>query len=343
MIKIFFPLLFIFLVLFVTCKQEQIDDRLLSVDKEGRTVVERFGQLRVEGAHLVDQNGRIVQLRGMSSYALQYAGRYANEDVLRWLRDDWNIQIWRAAMYLREGGYASDRGVKRYVVSSVEAAINLGIYVIIDWHVHSDQNPLTYKDLAIEFFDEMAQKYGSYPNVIYEICNEPNGTGVTWPRAVKPYAEEIIPVIRKHDPDNIIIVGTPNWSQYVDIVSYDPLTGYDNIMYTLHFYAGSHGQDLKTRVTTAFDRGLPIFVTECGTSQASGGGGVFEEEFLGWISFLNQYQISWVNWSLTNKGEDSGILRINADREAKGGWIDAELSQSGRFIRKILRNEIKVK
>jgi endoglucanase len=326
-------------ILFFSCKA---DDRLLSVDKRGRTVVERFGQLKVEGTKLLAEDGRQIQLRGMSSYGLQWAGKYANEDVLRWLRDDFNIQIWRSAMYLGEGGFILQRNLKSIVEESVTAAVNLGIYVIIDWHVHLDQSPMVYKELALEFFSEMARKYGSYPNVIYEICNEPNGSHVTWNGVIKPYAEEIIAEIRKYDPDNIIIVGTPSWSQEVDKAAWNPIKG-DNIMYTLHFYAGSHDQELKDKVTFAVDMGLPVFVTECGTTQASGGGGVFEAEFLEWLSFLKKYQISWVNWSVTNKGEDSGILVFNADRDAKGGWTDAELSQSGKFIRKILRNEIKVK
>ncbi|MCL2243700.1 MAG: glycoside hydrolase family 5 protein [Treponema sp.] len=319
-----------------------VDDRLLSVDKQGRTVVERFGRLKVEGVKLLAEDGRQIQLRGISSHGLQWFGRYANEGVLRWLRDDWNMQVWRAAMYLREDGYITQRSVKSFVTSSVEAAINLGLYVIIDWHVHHDQDPNFYKDLAIDFFTEMAQLYGSYPNVIYEICNEPNGSHVTWNEVIKPYAQEIISVIRQYDPDNIIIVGTPNWSQDVDIAALNPING-TNIMYTLHFYAGSHGQELKNKAAFAIERGLPIFVTECGTSQSSGGGGVYEKEFLEWLSFLKKHQISWVNWSLTNKGEDSGLLRMNTDREGKGGWTDDQLSQSGRFIRKILKNEIKIK
>jgi len=319
-----------------------VDDRMLSVDKNGRTVVERFGQLRVEGTKLLAEDGRQIQLRGISSHGLQWAGKYANEDVIRWLRDDWNMQVWRAAMYLGEGGYILQRSLKNLVIDSVEAAINLGLYVIIDWHVHLDQDPNLYKNHAIDFFTEMAQRYGSYPNIIYEICNEPNGPHVTWNEVVRPYAEELIAVIRQYDPNNIIIVGTPTWSQDVDIAALNPLEG-NNIMYTLHFYAGTHGQELRDKAKLAIERGLPLFVTECGTSQATGGNGVFEKEFLVWLSFLKKHQISWVNWSLTNKGEDSGLLILNADREGKGGWTDRELSQSGKFIRKILRNETKIR
>jgi endoglucanase len=333
-------LLFALTLIAVSCGG--IDDRLLSVDKKGRTVVERFGRLRVEGTKLLAEDGRQIQLRGVSSYGLQWAGRYANENVLRWLRDDFNIQVWRSAMYLGEGGYLTQRTLKFVVEESVEAAIKLGIYVIIDWHVHLDRDPNVYKHEALPFFAEMAQKYGSYPNVIYEICNEPNGRDVTWIKSIKPYAEEVIAEIRKYDGDNIIIVGTPTWSQDVDIAALSPSRA-ENIMYTLHFYAGTHGEGLRNKAKTAINDGLPLFVTECGTTQASGGGGVYEKEFLEWLSFLKTHQISWINWSVTNKGEDSGILRYNADREGKGGWADGDLSQSGRFIRKILRNEIRVK
>jgi endoglucanase len=327
------------LILAVSCK---VDDRLLSIDKQGRTVVERFGQLRVEGTKLLDSNGRQIQLRGMSSHGLQWMGKYANENVLRWLRDDWNIQVWRSAMYLREGGYITQRTLKNLVEESVEAAVKLGLYVIIDWHVHLDRDPNLYKDEALEFFADMAQRYGSYPNVIYEICNEPNGRDVTWNGSIKPYAEEVIAEIRKYDQKNIIIVGTPTWSQDVDIAARNPIQGH-NIMYTLHFYAGTHGQDFIDKTQRAVDMGLPVFVTECGTTQSSGGGGVFEAEFLNWLSFLKKHGISWVNWAVSNKGEDSGILVFNADREGRGGWTDKELSPSGLFIRRILRNEIRVK
>lgn len=318
-------------------------DTRLSVDKKGRTVVERYGQLQVIGPKLSAADGKPVQLRGISSYGLHFAGKYANEEVIKWLRDDWNMQVWRAAMYTSDGGYLFAPAVKSRVISSVDAAIKLGVYVIIDWHILHDNNPLANQDKAIAFFSEMAQKYGEYPNVIYEICNEPNGQDVTWQDAIKPYAEAVIPAIREYDRDNIIIVGTSTWSQDVDIAAEDPITGYDNIMYTLHFYAGTHGDYLREKTQRAIDKGLPLFVTECGTTQSSGGGGVFEEETLAWFSFLQKHGISWVNWSLTNNGEDSALLAYNADRTGKGGWTENELSQSGKFIRRVLRNEIRLK
>ena len=303
--------------------------------------VERYGQLSVHGTFLVDQKGNKIQLRGISSHGLQWYGKYANRNVLQWLRDDWNIDVWRSALYLTEGGYIQQRALKQRVIDSIEAAIDLGLYVVVDWHVLREQSPMVYKEDAKAFFSEIAEKYGMYPNIIYEICNEPNGKDVTWKDVIKPYAEELIDCIRAYDPDNIIIVGTPNWSQDVDIAASDPITGYNNIMYTLHFYAGSHGKELQEKAKRAISNGIPIFVTEWGTTMDSGSGGPFIEKSKEWLSFLDKYSISWINWSLNNKGEDSGILVFNADRDARGGWTEKELSASGKFIRSILRSKRK--
>lgn len=325
---------------FSACSRDS--DTRLAVDKDGKTVVERYGQLQVIGTNLCDQAGNPVQLRGMSSHALQWHGKYANKQVLQWLRDDWNCQLWRAALYLTEGGYITAPYLKEKVVESIKAGVDLGMYILVDWHVHRDQDPNVYKEQSLAFFREMAQTYGSYPNVIYEICNEPNGKQVTWSGQIKPYAEEIIAEIRKYDPDNIIVVGTPTWSQDVDEAAKDPIQGQKNIMYTLHFYAGSHGKELMAKAEAAMEKGLAIFVTEWGTTLNTGDQ-FFPDKTMPWLSFMKKHNISWANWSVNNKGEDSGVLVFNADREGKGNWKESDLSKSGVFIRKILRNELKTK
>lgn len=340
MMRKFFVLLVIVFFAVTACALKNSDTRL-AVDKHGKTVVERYGNLQVLNNKLCNSSGKPIQLRGMSSHGLQWYGKYANDNVIKWLRDDWNCQIFRAAMYLDEDGYISNSSLKFLVFESIESCIKNGMYVIVDWHVLSDKDPLVHKNRAVEFFSEIAQKYGSYPNIIYEICNEPNGRNVTWENNIKPYAEELIPAIRKYDPDNIIIVGTPTWSQDVDIAAKNPITGQKNIMYSLHFYAGTHGKELRSKASAALKAGIPLFVTEWGTSEASGDGGVFEKETLEWIKFMQKNNISWVNWSINNKGESSGILKQNADKNAEGNWNRFDLSPSGKLVRKILRNEIK--
>lgn len=328
------------LVLAASCgdKGKYAGDSHLAIE-DGKTVVERYGSLQVIGTDLCDQNGKPVQIRGMSSHGLQWYGKYANKDVIKWLRDDWNCQAWRAALYT-QGGYIGNPVLKDKVITSIEACIETGMYVLVDWHVLGDKDPLLYAVDAEDFFTEIAQKYGDKANIIYEICNEPNGKNVTWKDNIKPYAERIIAAIRKYDPDNVIIVGTPNWSGDVLSAARDPILNQKNIMYTVHFYTGSQGRERRGEIKKALLKGLPIFATEWGCTKDSGDGGVFEKETLQWIEFLRENNISWINWSVNNKGEDSGVLKFNADRNAKGNWKEEDLSKAGVFIRRIMRNEL---
>ncbi|MFZ5988273.1 MAG: glycoside hydrolase family 5 protein [Bacillota bacterium] len=305
-----------------------------SVDKN--TFVGRNGKLQVIGTQLCNENKEPVQLIGMSSMSLNLYGRFVNKDTLQWLRDDWGVNVFRAAMYTEEGGYIANQSIKEKVKEAVQAAIDLGIYVIIDWHILSDGDPNKYKEQSKEFFKEMSSLYGNYPNVIYEICNEPNGDNVKWANSIKPYAEEVIPVIRQSAPDSIILVGTATWSQEVHDAADNPLS-FDNIMYVCHFYAGTHGSWLRDRIDYALGKGAPIFVSEWGTSQANGSDGVFLEESLQWINFLNERKISWVNWSLCDKDESSAALTSTAS--SKGGWTDNDLTESGLFVKYSILNK----
>ncbi|MCZ0070497.1 cellulase family glycosylhydrolase [Bacillus sonorensis] len=298
-----------------------------------KTPVAANGQLSIKGAQLVNQNGKAVQLKGISSHGLQWYGDYVNKASLKWLRDDWGITVFRAAMYTGEGGYIDNPSVKSKVKEAVEAAKELGIYVIIDWHILSDGNPNQNKAKAKEFFKEMSSLYGNTPNVIYEIANEPNGD-VNWNRDIKPYAEEVLSVIRKNDPDNIVIVGTGTWSQDVNDAADNQLKD-ANVMYALHFYAGTHGQFLRDKADYALSKGAPIFVTEWGTSDASGNGGVFLDQSREWLNYLDSKKISWVNWNLSDKQESSAALNSGASKT--GGWSLSDLSASGKFVRENIR------
>lgn len=291
-----------------------------------------FGQLKVQGNQLVGQSGQAVQLVGMSSHGLQWYGNFVNKSSLQWMRDNWGINVFRAAMYTAEDGYITNPSVKDKVKEAVEASIDLGLYVIIDWHILFDGNPNTYKTQAKAFFQEMATLYGNTPNVIYEIANEPNGN-VSW-ADVKSYAEEVITAIRAIDPDGVVIVGSPTWSQDIHLAADNPVS-HSNVMYALHFYAGTHGQFLRDRITYAMNKGAAIFVSEWGTSDASGNGGPYLPQSKEWIDFLNARKISWVNWSLADKDESSAALLPGAS--TTGGWTDAQLSESGKWVRDQIR------
>ena len=209
------------------------------------------------------------------------------------------------------------------------------MYVIVDWHILSDSNPNLYKETALSFFERIASTYGDKPNILYEICNEPNG-GTSW-ADIKSYAEIIIPVIRKNDKNAIIIVGTPNWSQDVDIVSEDPITGYDNIMYAVHFYAATHKDDLRNKVKTAISNGLPVFVSEFSLCDASGNGGIDYDSSDVWFDLINDNNLSYASWSLCNKNETSALIK--PDSTATSTITIDDLSDTGKYVRdKILGN-----
>lgn len=302
------------------------------------SAVDRHGWLSVDGTDLVDQSGSKMQLYGMSTHGIAWFPDYINYDTFQFLRDDWGANCIRLAMYSGENsGYCTGgnkQWLKGLVNSGVEYATELGMYVIIDWHVLGDRTPLTYKEEAKKFFDEMSSRYADYPNVIYEICNEPNG-GTSWSE-ITTYANEVIPIIRANSPDSVIIVGTPTWSQEVDKPAANPLK-FDNVMYALHFYADTHRDGLRNTMENAIRSGAPIFITEFGMCDASGNGVVNESEANKWKELIDEYNLSYMCWNLANKGESSSIIRSGCSKLS--GWTDDELSTQGRIIRSWLRNE----
>ena len=295
--------------------------------------VQQHGALAVSGNRIVNQNGQTVSFAGNSFFWSNdgWGGEnFYTAGAVDWLQKDWKTTIVRAAMGVEaSGGYIqSPASNKNKVKTIVDAGIARGMYVIIDWHSHSAQS---YQSQAISFFEEMATTYGSYPNVIYEIYNEPDNE--SW-STIKTYAEAVIGAIRRIDPDNLIIVGTPTWSQDVDVASTNPITGYSNIAYTLHFYAATHKQSLRDKAQTALNNGIALMVTEWGTVQASGDGAVDEPSTREWMNFLDANQISHLNWAVNDKQEGASALLPGSS--TTGGWTD--YTTSGWLARDIVRN-----
>lgn len=295
--------------------------------------------LSVKGTGLVDPDGNPVVLRGISTHGLAWYPEYVNEDCFAQLKEDWGADVIRLAMYTAEsGGYCTGgdkEDLKALIRDGVTYATDCGLYVIIDWHILSDGNPNAHLEEAKAFFDEMSEEYADSTNVIYEICNEPNG-GTSW-SDVKSYAEQVIDVIRGNDSDGVILVGTPNWCQYLDQAAADPITDRENIMYTLHFYAATHRESLRKTLTDAVDAGLPVFVSEYGICDASGNGGIDRDEADRWIDTLEQYGISYVAWNLSNKAETSALLKSSCSRTS--GFGAEDLSETGKWLYELLTGE----
>jgi len=295
----------------------------------GAGFVGAHGALRVQKNRVVDRDGRPIQLRGMSLFWSQWTNFYVakNVDVLV---DDWKATVVRAALGVEEGGgYLQDREANLAKVRAVvDRAIARGIYVIIDWHDHHAQD---HAAQATAFFEDMARTYGKNPHVIFEIYNEP--VNVSW-SVVKSYAEPVIRAIRRAGSNNLVIVGTPTWSQDVDLAANDPITSDANVAYTLHFYANTHKQSLRDKAKVALDRAIALFVTEWGTCSADGNGTINESESQTWLRFLQDNGISWANWSLHDKAEACSAVQPSGG--SVGPWRDAQLTPSGLLVKRAI-------
>ncbi|MEV4175107.1 cellulase family glycosylhydrolase [Nonomuraea sp. NPDC049709] len=271
----------------------------------GGTPVQANGQLRVCGIKLCNENGKQIQLRGMSSHGIQWYNQCLNNASLDALANDWKADVLRISMYIQEGGYETNpRLFTDRVHSLIEMATARGMYAIVDWHMLTPGDPMYNLSRARTFFTEIAQRHNGKKNVLYEIANEPNGDAVTW-SVIRDYAHQLIPVIRQYDPDAPVLVGTRAWSSLgvsgggneTEIVN-NPVNA-ANIMYTFHFYAASHGTEYLNTLSRAADR-LPIFVTEFGTQTASGDGANNFTRSQQYLDLLAQKKISWVNWNFSD-------------------------------------------
>jgi endoglucanase len=293
--------------------------------------VGRHGQLRVQGTELVDASGAPVQLRGISTMWLNWEDRYSSSKAgLAWMRDNWNITVFRAAMGVEpEGAYLENpEKALSHLRTVVRNAIDLGVYVLIDWH---DHHAHLNEARAIEFFSQISREFGQFPHVLYETFNEPEQ--VDWSTEIKPYHEAVVPAIRAQDPDNVIILGTRQWSQRVDEAAADPVTG-TNLMYTVHFYACDHRDQQRSEAETAYAAGLALFVTEWGATPADGGASnptVCADDAQAWHDWMNERNIGWTAWKLDGCADSSCLLNSDS-APADGGWTDQWLNGHARFV-----------
>ncbi|MEO1082690.1 MAG: glycoside hydrolase family 5 protein [Acidobacteriota bacterium] len=286
--------------------------------------------MRTEGARIVGDAGEPVSLAGMSFFWSQWEGEFYNAGAVSWLKEDWKVSIVRAAVGIEKGGYLENPESELAKIRRVvDAAIAEDLYVIIDWHDHHAED---HRAEAVDFFTEMARDYGEHPHVIYEIYNEP--LDVSWSDTIKPYAEAVISAIRKHDPDNLVVVGTPRWSQRVDQAAADPLDD-PNVAYTLHFYAGTHGRALRARARKALKSGAALMVTEWGTVNANGDGQVARRSVETWLRFLREQGLSHLNWAVSDKDEGASVLKPGTS--PNGPWAASDLTESGQYVRGLVR------
>ncbi len=304
-------------------KNQNLQEEIVQLSK--KTALTR---LSVKGTRLFDQQGNPIVLRGISSHGIAWYPEYTNYRSLKTWKD-YGANVFRIAMYVEQNdGYLEEPELnKKLMYSAIENSLAAGLYTIVDWHVLRDEDPNRHIDEALALFEEIAAHYGDEPGIIYEICNEPNGK--TTYKDIKNYANQVIPVIRKYAPNAVILVGTPKFCTTLSEAIEDPID-YPNIMYTYHYYAGiSDCEFAMKEISKALDQGLPVFISEWGLDSYE----VTEEhltETKNFLDFLEQKQISWVNWSLCNKDEGYSLIRPNINKLY--GWEQYELTDTGRFV-----------
>lgn len=311
----------------------------LAAYAHAQTPVSMNGQLKVVGTKLCNQTGYPIQLRGMSTHGIQWYAGCITDASLDTLTRDWGADILRVSMYIQEGGYETNPSYYTSLVKQfVDKATARGLYALIDFHMLTPGDPNYNTSRAITFFTDIANTYKNNNNVLYEICNEPNG--VSW-TSIKNYADQVIPVIRAIDNDAIICVGTRGWSSLglsdgsnsQEIIN-NPVN-YPNIMYSFHFYAKSHQDYYLDHLNWASDR-LPIFVTEFGTQESSGDGPNDLAMGQRYMDLMRTKKISWTNWNYSDNPLSGAVWTSGTC--SGNTWTTNRLKEAGVFIRNNMRS-----
>ncbi len=303
------------------------------------------GQLKVIGTKLCNQYNNPIQLRGMSTHGIQwfYNNCYSNTktaafDALK----NWGADILRISMYVQEGGYETDPvGYTNKVKALIDIATARGMYALVDFHQLTPGDPNYNTARAKTFFTDIANTYKNYPNIIYDICNEPNGSSVTW-AVIKNYADQVIPTIRAIDHDAVITVGTDGWATfgysrtgnsntYRDVVNNK--LNYSNVMYSFHFYADSH-RDAYLAVLDAASNELPVFVTEFGFQNAAGEGTNNRAMTEKYITLMRNKKISWCNWNFSDDHRSGAVWKQGTC--SSNNWSDANLKEAGLWAKEFI-------
>ena len=319
-------------ICFIKNNNKEISEEKYIEEYTPSDLVSYNGWLNVDGTDIKNEKGEKVQLVGVSTHGIQWFAEHITKKNVQTLKNEWGVNTIRIAVYTEVNGeLVYNKQMNEDLIKLIDLIIDEDMYIILDWHVLEERNPNKYKDEAIDFFNTFSKKYQDTPNVIYEICNEPNGGTVEWSKDIKPYAEEVIEVIRQNSEKSLIIVGTPSWSKDFSEVK-ENLLEYDNILYAYHFYAGSEETEISN-LKEIIKNKIPIIVSEWGITDSTGDGDIYIENANKWVEILNKNNISWIMWSFSNKNESTAMLKPNYYNSRD---MNKYLTETGKYAKEII-------
>ena len=273
--------------------------------------------LHTQGNKLLNSQNTVVVLHGVDLPSLEWTNR--GDHVRRSLRAavmQWHCQIIRIPTSVNRWfgnapGQSRGGRVYRHILDQlIRYAARHHVYVVLD--LHWNDMDRRFADLGqhrmpdhscVLYWRSAARRYMDYPNVFYDLYNEPHGVSwITWrdggictgetKTTVVTYRavgmQRLYDVVRNAGAANIVIIGGTNWA-YDDFgVTHGYAIAGKNIVYDCHVYPG------KSRWKHNFElaaKKVPMIFDEFGGTglQLAFGRKV--------IAFAAAHHISWCAWS----------------------------------------------
>ena len=288
--------------------------------------------LHVEGNQIKDPNGNVVVLRGVAMIDLgateSWEGgvramidRLTKADDTQGSSLGWHPSVVRLAVYPTDSDFDSpiqyqanpEAYYQNVLRPAVDYAKQKGLYAIVDWH-HIDDTT-KHVDTTNAFWADIAPRFKNDPNVLFELFNEPINAG-SWP-SVRTDMQSFYNTVRVGAPDNLVLVGTPNWCQVVGPTALQPIEG-TNIVYVAHMYPQHWANaSLRTQIATAA-AAHPVFLSEWGFQSGANAilDGTISSYGAPFKQFVEDYRLSWTAWCASNNW---GPPMFNADYSLRVG------------------------
>ena len=280
----------------------------------------------------------------LSSYSEHYQGTdtfkyYLNSESIKSLKS-WGVNVIRFGLEIEQ---VQNTETLQDFLDTVDLLIENDIYVLIVlWNNESINENIS---IAEEYFEIIAEKYADSPNILYEIANEPDST-TEWIE-IRDYSNTIIPIIRNHSNDSIIIIPNPRWDNRPDLVNLSELCETSNIMTSYHMYVGNGlTKENMDYLQEAINNKIPVFVTEWGTTLNTGNDGFYEDYSNAFVKIMDNLKLSWCNFHISDfnfregegrgEAEYSGIVKHS---QWNNSLSDDILTASGKYIKSILQGK----